>query len=251
MSWDEPYLHGRYINTDRLNRAKNSFSKLLDAKRNLKESENVYLQQIEAKTKDCTVTHNDNVGDFCRSVANSLGMEPYALEYLLKELLPYLYENDEYVKKVLGELIVYAKLKEHTWLNQEVRDKTAEYEQQTRENLDSNRSTFDTFKDRYERRNMQFNVDHAIEGARVAADKEWLIRETNKVLNVTGNNFTVMSPSDRAIIQTLMDQNMIVQDGNYWLINQQKILFELSDAEYEILLVRIVIAVNLSEKEND
>ncbi len=222
---DEPYIHGSYISEKRLADIVESGKALAirygDADRNQK-SLTHELNEIRA---DCTHDLNRDKSDGLIWLGMNIGIEPHILEYMITDLISDMYSTgDEYVRKTLGELLVYIKMSQSERVSAFVEKQKVFQQNMTEANLQKAKPVVAKTKERYSTRINTINKDIERRVENLHTDKKWFISRVNRALSLAGRPEN-MCELDRKIVTYLKDKDFIGYDNGNLLINQDKIMF--------------------------
>jgi hypothetical protein len=193
---------------------------------------NEFLETNKARlTREAQHNLNEEVNGNCEMLAQKYNMEPYLLQHILTDSLADIALEDEYVEETLGKLLVYVKMKraEEIQFFKEEQEKFAR--RQTEQNMSEQMMTIRKVESVYERqlRSIQDRNNH--NALNLKRYKEWLISQTNSILNST-NDLETLSPRTRKFIDGFIKRELVVWTEDRYEFNQQKFLFELTDLEF-------------------
>lgn len=199
--------------------------------RNLAEIHRKFDAKRLSLLESCHVDVNGKANSGVKETAALLGLEPFVLKLILEEIIPYSFQEDEFLQKRLSELLVYVKLKYAERIKEIVDEEVDEANRSTKSEIARFRGRFAQLEDNRNAMTKGLDQKQAELDQNLMALKRKFIKQVNMALAQANGHDHLLNADDSKVIQRLEERDMIGRSGRYRLINQDKILF-LSMAEY-------------------
>ena len=227
----DEHIHGTYVETKR-------FAKMMSLEQSLCKSFNEqdrinrrYTQWASQRTDECKVDPDAEVNDDLRIMAKFMGMEAFVLQHMMSHSIPQALQNDEFLRTRMKEILVYVKLRQAEDIAEFRADHLADVEAETQQNVQASQNTMRAYKDRIKKDLERINNDLQKLEKDVMQEKQWLVSRVNRALALTGGRTQFMSRTDQNIVNNMEALGLVVQDGPYRVVHQDKIVY-MDDLEF-------------------